>query len=63
MNARGVMSRSAKGGGGKGKLQKDMPLKPGFTSSEKVKEWPARTGYTLESRTGASSHGTKIKLP
>ena len=49
-----------------GKLHKDPgqhPV-PGFPSGGgKPKEWPARTGYTSESRKGPSSHGTKISLP
>lgn len=51
---------------GGGKLHKDAgnhPV-PGFMSGGgKPKEWPARTGYTSESKKGASSHGTNISLP
>lgn len=65
-NGRSVMSRGASGGKGQGKLHKDEgnhPV-PGFMSGGgKPKEWPARTGYTSESKHGPSSHGTKIKLP
>jgi hypothetical protein len=57
------MKNPMKGGG---KLQKDPgnhPV-PGFMSGGgKPKEWPARTGYTSESRLGASTHGRDIKLP
>lgn len=64
-DARSTYSRGAMKGKGMGKLNKDEGCRPepGFTMSEKIKEWPARTGYASESRTGASKHGTKIKLP
>ena len=60
-NGRGVMSRGPTKGKGNGK---EAFIKPGFLSGGgHPKEWPARTGYTSESRLGASSHGTNISLP
>lgn len=60
-------TRGAKGGGGgKSRLQKDPGghSVPGFLGGEGApKEWPARTGYTSENRTGASDKGTNIPLP
>jgi hypothetical protein len=67
MNGRSANGgRSAHTSKGKGKLNKDegQHSVPGFMSGGgHPKEWPARTGYTSESRLGPSSHGTKINLP
>ena len=64
-NGRGAKSRDANSSKGGGKLNKDDSQRatPGFLKAGSVKEWPARTGYTSESKHGASSHGTKISLP
>lgn len=52
---------SAKGG----KLQKasDGHAKPGQNFPDpKAGTWPARTGYTSQSRMGPGSHGSKINV-
>ena len=65
MNGRSAKTREGGGSKGKGKLNRDPGQhdEPGFMSGGgHPKEWPARTGYTSESRLGPSSQGTKIKL-
>lgn len=65
---KGRMNRTRKNGATKskgGRRQKDMDghAVPGQNMSDaKPGTWPARTGYTSDSRMGAGKHGVNISV-
>lgn len=65
-NAKKAYTRGGKSGSSKSRLQVDQGghSVPGFLGQDGApSRWEARTGYTSENRTGASSKGTTINLP
>ena len=52
---------ATKAGGGRRQKDHDGHSVPGQSMSDsKPGTWPARTGYTSQSRQGAGSHGVKL---
>ena len=59
---RGKKSGYTKSGGGRRQKDKDGHSVPGQDMSDaKPSVWPARTGYTSQSRLGAGKHGVPIR--
>lgn len=60
--ARTRKNGSTKSSGGRRQKDYDGHAMPGQDFSDpKPGMWPARTGYTSQSRMGAGSHGVKLK--
>jgi hypothetical protein len=66
MNGRKARTRSGgatKSKGGRRQKDHDGHSMPGQDMSDaKPSTWPARTGYTSQSRQGAGKHGVKVKV-